>query len=186
MNKYTELVPYPGDDAINTNVSPLHQSTVLGIFGEPALKTAKVLAGGESEVTNPRLARMIVTESVGPFRVTGHKQAVASLREVLRDVHDSLPDLYAVLGTEGMICCRLVRGSKVNWSNHAFGFSVDVTVGGVLDKRGDGMVQKGLLLLYGVFKLHGWYWGAEYNIEDAMHFEPGDALVRKWQKAGLL
>lgn len=186
MSNYTKLVPYPGDGAINTGISPLHQSTMLAIFGDPAAKTPKVLAGGETKVTNPKLAPKIVTKSVGPFRVTGHVKAIEALAVILSEVKTAKPDLYAVLGSDGMLVCRLVRDSKTNWSNHAFGFAVDILVDKTLDKRGDGKVLQGLLDLYGFFHRHGWFWGAEFDIEDSMHFEAGDALVRDWHKSGLL
>lgn len=186
MSHYTELLPYPGDEAINTNVSPLHQSTVLAIFGEPAERTPAVLHGDETPVTNPKLKSHIVTESVGPFKVTGHRKAVEDLRVILSEVKVAKPELYKVLGQDGMLVCRLVRGSTTSWSNHSFGFAVDFLIDGKLDKRGDGRVMRGLLELYDFFHRHGWFWGAEFGNEDAMHFEAGDALVRNWHKAHLL
>ena len=40
-----------------------------------------------------------------------------------------------------------------------------------LDPRGDDKVQRGLLAIYRYFHKHGWFWGAEFRVEDAMHFE---------------
>lgn len=183
---YTRLVPKPSAASVNTGVSPLSQKTVLRIFGPPRVATGKYPLTDDGPVTNPRLKSKIVTEDVGPFRVTGHRQAVASLRKIFTDVKAKHPELYSILGSAGMLCCRMVRGSKTSWSNHAFGFALDVTIGGKLDKRGDDKIQAGLLLLYAVFKTHGWYWGVEFGIEDGMHLEAGDELVRKWEQEGLL
>jgi len=187
VNAYTRLQPKPDASSVNTGVEPLHQKTVLSIFGAPRLATkAHPDLSEDGPVTNPKLAPKIVTASVGPFRVTGHKAAVDSLREIFAVVKAKQPELYKILGSAGMLNCRLVRGSKTSWSNHAFGFALDVTIGGELDKRGDDKVQAGLLLLYAVFHAHGWFWGTEFGIEDGMHFEAGDGLVRKWQAEGKL
>src|SRR5262249_15533035 len=31
---------------------------------------------------------------------------------------------------------------------------------------------------------HGWFWGAGFSTEDAMHFEASDGLIRKWLADG--
>ncbi len=179
---YTRLVPKPSQDSVNRDRTNLRQATMLTLFGEPsALRTQDCV-----EVTNPKLRANIVTQSVGPFHVTGHRQAVLSLTNVLADVHKGEPDLYAILGTEGMLCARLTRGSTSHWSNHAWGFAVDITVGGILDRRGDNQVQVGLLRLYPFFHQHGWWWGVAFPTEDAMHFEVSDELVHTWSHQGLL
>jgi hypothetical protein len=46
------------------------------------------------------------------------------------------------------------------------------------------MVQAGLLDVYSVFKNFGWFWGAEYRVEDSHHFEVGAETVRKWILSG--
>ena len=33
------------------------------------------------------------------------------------------------------------------------------------------------------FCKHGWYWGAAFRKEDAMHFEASKTLVESWSKA---
>lgn len=186
-NPLTQLVPKPAAASVNGGLSPLHQRTVLEIFGAPRSVTPRWPDLSEDgPVTNVKLATKIVTESVGPFRVTGHKRAVRALREGLAEVKQKHPNLYAALGSAGMLCCRMVRGSTKNWSNHAFGFAIDFTISGVLDVRGDDKVQAGLLALYGVLKKHGFFWGTEFGIEDGMHFEAADETVRAWQKAGEL
>ena len=187
MTDLTRLVPKPDPASVNGGLSPLHQSTVLRIFGAPRYATPRHPDLSEDgPVTSARLLRAIATEDVGPFRATGHRRALRALREGLAAVRIEHPDLYAALGSAGMLCCRTVRGSRTSWSNHAFGFAVDFTVGGRLDVRGDGMVQAGLLTLYSVLKRFGWYWGTEFGVEDGMHFECSNELVLKWEAAGEL
>jgi hypothetical protein len=43
-----------------------------------------------------------------------------------------------------------------------------------------------LLDLYGVMKGFGWFWGAEFRIEDGMHFEVGGEVIRQWINQGRL
>jgi hypothetical protein len=90
------------------------------------------------------------------------------------------PDVYAVLGTAGMLCCRYQRGSTSAISNHSWGTAIDLTIAKVLDARGDNKVQYGLTLIAPIFNRHGWYWGAMFPTEDAMHFEASKGLVEKW------
>jgi hypothetical protein len=95
------------------------------------------------------------------------------------------PQIYSALGTMGMLCARLVRGSQHAISNHSWGTAIDLTLNGILDRRGDGKVQVGLTAIAPIFNRHGWFWGAAFATEDAMHFEVGDQLIRKWHAAGL-
>jgi hypothetical protein len=50
----------------------------------------------------------------------------------------------------------------------------------VLDRRGDKQVQVGLTLIASIMNQHGWYWGAAFRTEDAMHFEASQSLILKW------
>lgn len=163
---YTNLVPKPTPDSVNSGRSPLAQSAVLGHFGAPASK--KTTDCGS--VTNKKLKDAIVTDDVGPFKVTGHRAAVEDLKTIFANIKAEDPALYKAIGTAGMLCVRTVRGGS-NWSNHSWGFAIDLTLEGRLDARGDNMVQKGLLSIYKHFHKRGWFWGVEFHTEDAMHFE---------------
>jgi hypothetical protein len=174
MTNWTDLVPLPA--AMNPGLSAARQWTMKTLLDLPR----RDLDGRCQPVTNMALKPLMVTESVGPFRVTGLRPAVESLRQVLADVARELPDLHGRLGSAGMLCCRLVRGSSVSLSNHSWGTAIDLTIDGKLDGRGDGRVQRGLLALAPIFNDHGWYWGAAFRIEDAMHFEVSDELMRRW------
>jgi hypothetical protein len=70
-------------------------------------------------------------------------------------------------------------------SNHSWGTAIDLTLQGKLDQRGDNRVQVGLARIAPIFNHHGWFWGADFSTEDAMHFEVGDETIRAWHASGL-
>jgi hypothetical protein len=156
------------------------QSTMLTLLGNPRVDVSEDCQA----VTNARMKPLIVTENVGPFKVTGLRPAVRSLREVMTDVKKREPDLHNLLSSAGMLCVRFVRGSKTAISNHSWGTAIDLKIAGELDPYGDGTVQHGLTLLAPMFNEHGWHWGATFGKEDGMHFECSDNLVRKWGENG--
>lgn len=177
-----ERVPLPAPETLNHGLTPVRQALMLATFGRPR----EALDGECRTVTNPDLARRIATESVGPFHATGLQPALASLRTIFAAVQAHRPDLAGSAGSAGMLCCRLVRGSRNAISNHAWGTAIDLTVNGVLDPRGDDRVQRGLLELAPYFNSAGWYWGAEFRIEDGMHFEVSAELLADWRATGQL
>jgi hypothetical protein len=138
-------------------------------------------------VTNPNLSDLIRTADVGPFRVRGLAPAIESLQEVLAEVRTQQPEVFAGLGTAGMLCARLVRGSAASISNHSWGTAIDLTLNGLLDQRGDPQrtTQRGLLLIAPIFNRHKWYWGAGFPVEDSMHFELSDQKIRELHAAGV-
>jgi len=158
---------------LNSGLTAVSNSYMLKHLGKPR----ESFSSNCQPVTNQELKKHIKTASVGPFRVTGLSPAVDSLGRIMADIAKKQPDVYALLGTAGMLCCRYVRGSTTSISNHSWGTAVDLTLNKVLDKRGDGMVQYGLTVIAPIFNEHGWYWGAGFHTEDAMHFEVGRALL---------
>jgi hypothetical protein len=132
------------------------------------------------------------TQSVGPFRVTGILPALESLTEILARVKTEIPALYNVLGTAGMHCARYVKIRRNDGSlqigpsisNHSWGTAVDIKLSGRLDRQGDGKTYRGLLVLSSYFNAAGWYWGAAFPTEDAMHFEVSKSLLARWKRAG--
>jgi hypothetical protein len=122
----------------------------------------------------------MATRSVGPFRVTGHRLFLDVLHRLHREIEREQPALYRALGTAGVLCCRHVRGAPGILSNHGLGLAIDYTIDNRLDVRGDGKVQRGLLEIYKIAKRYRLFWGAEFRVEDAMHFEASRELVREW------
>jgi flagellum-specific peptidoglycan hydrolase FlgJ len=179
MPDYSKLVPVPDFSTINQGLSPAHQQTMLDIFGKPG-----ALSKNCSDITNASLKTLIDTAIVGPFKVTGLKLLLKDLTEIFDQVRQNNPELYNQAGTEGMVCCRAVRGSSTNFSNHSWGSAVDILFGGKSDEVGDGMTESGLLALYPYFHVRSWYWGAGFGNpnparEDSMHFEASDQLIRR-------
>ena len=171
-------VPRPAAGSINIGLVAVNNNFMLARLGQP------LRSGGYTSLcqtpTDPRLRRNLVTDTVGPFRVTGLVPAVLSLKEVMADIAAEQPAVYRALGTAGMLCCRLVRGSASAISNHSWGTAIDLTLEGVLDAYGDDKVQHGLTLIAPIFNRHGWYWGAAFGKEDGMHFEGSRAKIDAW------
>ena len=69
-------------------------------------------------------------------------------------------------------------------SNHSWGTAIDINVGGVLDKQGNNLTQRGLLVAAPYFNDAGWYWGAAFGTEDAMHFEVSKGTLQSWKVSG--
>lgn len=184
MSRFTTLVPAPADSAVNGKASPCPTNFLVDRYGLPRA----VLTGDCQPVTSEFWKVRMVTEDVGPFRMTGHRLAVALFRQAFTAVKDRNPALYAVLGSAGGLCCRGVklRGRVLTdrVSNHGLGLALDVKIEGRLDVQGDGKVFQGLLDLYAILKDFGFYWGVEFGLEDAMHFEVSAEVVMKWVREG--
>lgn len=166
-----------------TNLNPglisASNSFMLQKFGRPREDMTSTC----QEVTHPDLKNRMSTAAIigeKKIKVRGLANAVESLTAVMADIAQQQPAVYAALGTAGMLCCRLVRGSATSISNHSWGTAIDLTLNGQLDSRGDNKVQYGLTLIAPIFNKHGWYWGVAFGTEDAMHFEVGKALLEKW------
>lgn len=180
MSDLLTLLPIPGKDSINRGRRPCPTKKLVEKFGSPR----SVLTDDCMPVTSTFWKQRMKAMDVGPFRATGHRLALELLKTSLAKVKERHPELYAGLGSAGMLCCRRVRGSKA-LSNHGLGLAIDFTFGGRLDARGDGKCQKALLTLYSVMKEDGWYWGAEFPTEDSMHFEVSAEKVQEWIDAGV-
>lgn len=178
---YTQKVAVPPPTDINTGVEPCHLALMMEYLGTPGPLSREC-----SAPTNGRLKAKIRTASVGPFRVTGHVQAISVFSSVFADVRAAEPALYTAVQSNGMLCCRAVRGANV-YSNHSWGMALDLQVG-EFDPYGSRTCSQGLLSLYKYMHAHGVYWGAGFggSRTDAMHWEPGAALIQQWQAAGLL
>lgn len=182
---YLDPVPAPSAGMVNLGLTSPSESFMLSILPDPR----DDYTGACQDPTNPLFRAMTETRSVGPFRATGLKVALDSLQGVLKQVELELPDLYPRLGSAGMLCCRYrkIKGAVVKKrSNHSFGTAIDLTIDKQLDKQGDGTAFRGLLILAKYFNAAGWYWGATFPTEDAMHFEVSQELLKKWKAAHLI
>ena len=183
MSQWTDTVKLDASRvSLNGDLRGARNATMLAVLGNPRGNYSDDC----QEPTNPRVADLVVSEDVGPFRARGLRPAVAALRAVLDDVRAADRDIHDRLGTAGMLCCRFVRGSTSAISNHSWGCAIDLTIDRVLDRRGDDRAQTGLLQIHKHFNRHRFFWGAAFPTEDAMHFEASDQLVREWQASGRL
>ena len=173
----TRLIPLPDRATLNPGLQPVSNALMTSFFGAPRAD----YSADCQPVTQPALLRNITTADVGPFSVTGFQPAVRSMQEVLAELRSVQPAAYQILGTAGMLCCRWVRGSTSSISNHSWGTAIDLKLSKQLDARGNNQIQYGLTLIAPVFNKFGWYWGAAFRTEDAMHFEASRALVESWR-----
>ena len=176
----TDLQPVPS--GVNQGLHGSGNALMLSLLGNPRANYNEDC----QEVTNAKLRARIKTDSVGPFRVTGFDLAVDSLKQVMADIAAQQSDVHAALSTAGMLCARLVRGSRTAISNHSWGCAIDLKINGVLDPRGDNKVQHGLVLICPMFNRNGWFWGATFQTEDGMHFEISREKMQQWQAEGKL
>ena len=174
---FTRLVPRPPKSTLNPGLAAVSNKYMTEAFGSPR----DTYTQDCQSITNAKLKGNIVIDSVGTFRVQGLAPAVSSLQDVFAEIKSKQPDVYAVLGTAGMLCARYQRNSTSSISNHSWGTAIDLTTAGILDKRGDGMVQYGMLLIAPIFNQFGWYWGAAFPVEDGMHFEGSKKLIDEWK-----
>jgi hypothetical protein len=93
-----------------------------------------------------------------------------------------------------MLCSRFTKIKQKDGSlkigpgvsNHSWGAALDINLGGNLDAQGNDRTQRGLLILSTYFNAAGWYWGAAFPVEDAMHFEASTSLLARWRAGGEL
>ena len=181
MSQLLELVPIPPSSQINTGMTPCPTHWLTGKFGMPRLTLNQECQPVSGQFWNDRMK----TKQVHPnFKVTGHRLVVDLLESALHDLKTRNPPLHAVLGTAGMLCCRYVRGSTKTISNHGLGMAIDFKIDGHLDQRGDGKCFVGSLELYAHLKKYGFYWGAEFSVDDAMHSECCGEVTMGWVRAG--
>ncbi len=174
---YSVMVAIP--TGINDGLSSADQATMLNALGNPG--TPDPGCGPSSAA----LQKLMKTASVGPFRVTGLGPAVDALTRVFAAVQSAEPALYNLLGTQGMLCVRYVRGSTTNFSNHSWGTAIDLTIGGVLTPRGSTTVSQGLLSLCPYMHAEQFFWGAGFSpTPDGMHYEASNELITQWKANG--
>jgi len=173
---FLRLLPRPEPGTVNVGLIAVSNQYMASKLGQPR----ESYSTDCQPVTNAHLKGHMIVTRVGPLHVQGLAPATESLRQVLTDIAREQPDVYAVLGTAGMLCCRFQRGSNTKISNHSWGTAIDLTIAGALDTRGDGKTQYGLTLIAPIFNRYGWYWGAVFPTEDSMHFEGSQTLIDQW------
>ena len=181
MARLTDLIAVP--PGINPGLSGTRNDLMLSLLGSPR---SSYDGSCENPTNSAFLSRVKWGIDVGPFKVSGFDLAVDSLKQVCADIEREVPQAHNAMGTAGMLCCRMVRGSTAAISNHSWGTAVDIKIDGVLDRRGNGKVQIGLAQIAPIFNRHGWFWGAEFTVEDGMHFEISQEKMLEWHEQGAL
>ncbi len=185
MSTLTDLIDFAHEGidrrTLNGTLSGARNPMMLSLIGDPR----GTYSDDCQPATNPKILALVDHVDLGPFKVTGLRPALVALQAIMADIREEFPNIYNALGSEGMMCCRLVRGSATAISNHSWGTAVDLTLEGRLDDRGDGKAQRGLMDIYPIFNRHGFFWGAAFPTEDSMHFEASDQLIRKWAADGI-
>ena len=177
----TAEVPVP--KGVNAGLSCPNSKILRTRLGEPSSSYTQQC----QPPTNRTLKDAIVGANVGPFTVYGLGKAVDSLKTVMKDIKSERPAVYSALGTAGMLCCRLQRPAKGQdpstvkaISSHSWGTAIDLTINKRLDVRGNGTAMYGMTLIAPIFNRHGWFWGATFRTEDAMHFEISVQTLSTW------
>jgi hypothetical protein len=176
MDKPKDRVPIPPKDAMNTGLSPAKESTMLAKFGKPGQLTKNC-----SDPSAKFKKRLKFSVDVGPFKVSGLDFAVESLKQIFAEVQQQVPDVFAAVKSDGMLCVRHRRKSLLLFSNHSFGTAIDLFFGKDAVPQGTHLTERGNLLLFPFFNRHGWYWGAEFSGDfvDSMHFELAEETILK-------
>lgn len=173
----------PSRSSINTRTIPCPTSELLRNYGYP---TDKSLIGNTDTPMTSKfwLNRTVTIQSHDKFKTRGNKHFVLRVKACMDVIKVKDYELYQAIGSAGSLVVRWVRGAEGVLSNHGLGFAQDFTINGVLDPRGDNMVQTGMLELYKYLKDFDLFWGAGFRIEDAMHAELSGHVVHKRIKEG--
>lgn len=184
MSNFSAQVKIPADGSINGGLTSPKNEFMKNLLGMPA-PLNYITTDCSSIRGNERLTSLIGSENVGPFSVRGLHPARESLKRIFAEVKVKNPELYQEVRTAGMLCVRRQRGATVI-SNHSWGTAIDLYFGTAVVPRGTAKTHQGVLDLYPFFHNEGWYWGAEFGVPDAMHFEVSQERLRLWKSQNLI
>jgi hypothetical protein len=150
-------IPVPDKNSINGNLNSPHNASVIKKLGLP---------NGEKE------RELRVTMQITPhIKATGNKHFLERFKKVMDEVKVKRPDLYDNLRTAGCFNIRPVVGAAAYRSNHSWGIAIDLYFGDAVVPRDSGLTEEGMKELYAFMHNAGFYWGAEFPTDDAMHWE---------------
>ncbi len=180
IDAYASTVLIANRRQVNNGITVATPQFLEAFLGRPR----EVLSDTCEPMTNPKLRALLVTQQVGPIRVSMLQPALDSLTRIFAKIEAADPDLYARINTAGALCVRQIRGSSGRTSTHAFGLAVDLNIDGQLDTLADGKTQLGLTIIADFFNKEGWVWGAAFGREDSMHFEVSRQQLETWRAEG--
>ena len=96
-----DRVPIPPKEDMNRNLSSAREQTMLEVFGRPGRLTRDC-----SEPTGD-FVRRVVTQNVGPFRVTGFAFAVETLERIFAEVRTEHRDVFDEVRLQGCCACGI-------------------------------------------------------------------------------
>lgn len=171
-----DRVPIPPKDVMNPGLMAASEAVMRKKFGTPGKLTKDC-----SDPIGKFKKRIKFGVDVGPFKVSGLDFAVESLIQIFTEVKQQMPDVFAAVKSEGVLCVRHRRKSSVLFSNHSWGTAIDLFFGKDVVAQGIPLTHRGNLLLFPFFNRHGWYWGAEFSGDfvDSMHFELAAETILK-------
>ncbi len=175
---WTQEVAVPAD--LNQGLTAVNNGLMARIFGAPRSNYDQHCRPPQNAAFKARCTFGVRLDGIAGA-LWGLTPAVESLKRVLADIKAENPEIFAILGHQGMGCCRFQRNSSTKISNHSWGAAVDLTINGQLDVRGNDRMQRGVLAIAPIFKRHKWYSGATFRTEDAMHME----VSREWLKENI-
>lgn len=181
MSKYSQLVSIPFDRRkVNGSLSPARNASNTALIGSPRGTYDSTC----QEATDHALIERLGKFSFAGIPAWGLKPFAEVLTRIDAEIRQKHPDLYQHLGYKEVLCCRLVRGSNCSISNHSWGIAIDLTFDEISNIRGGNLVQVGLLRIAPIFKAHRLFWGIGFPVQDAMHFEASEQLIKGWAKDG--
>ena len=176
MEKLDDLIPIPSKNVMNTGLTSARESTMLKIFGTPGQLTKDC-----SDPSPDLIKQLVYGMDVGPFKVSGLRFAIESLKQIFDEVKEKLPEVYQAVKKDGVLCVRSRRTNPSKFSNHSWGSAIDIYFGSGVVEQGTPLTHRGVYLLFPFFNANGWYWGAEFSGDsvDSMHFELAEETVSK-------
>lgn len=189
---WADYVPIPSDINPGLTSASANYKWMMDTLGSPGCEMSASCFSCSCGVNNKRISSRLTVMDVGPFKVYALAPFAKALKRAFRRVRDENPSLYESVSSAGAMCCRPIKKSDGTpgkyYSNHSWGLAIDIKIYGVLDRRGDGMTQKGLLELSKYMNEEGLWWAAGYvgGAEDAMHFEVSKEALDDWIAKGML
>lgn len=138
---YLELMPCPPPHTINKGLAYPTNKDMFNLLGYPMLGSSYDPNGECKKPNNESLIKLIETNNVGPFNVTGLTPVISSLKTIFSQVKKEEKELYTLLPSAGMLCARYTKKAKKGGgiiigpsiSNDFWEAAIDIKMAGVLD-----------------------------------------------------
>src|SRR5277367_5923262 len=105
MGKFAELVPISSVGPFNVGLHSAQEQTMLSLLGKPNMDGLDTSCSHNDQASE-LVRKLLVTESVGPFRAEGVRPAIDSLIRVFKAIDPADADLFTEISNAGMLCVR--------------------------------------------------------------------------------